>query len=632
MRLVDLNKITSPEQLKECNIQELVDLSRQIREKIIQVVSKNGGHLASNLGIVELTLAIHKAFSSPRDSIIFDVGHQCYVHKMITGRINEFPTLRKMGGLSGFPKLTESPHDAFDTGHASTSISAALGMAVARDVFQSGKRIVAVIGDGAMTGGMSFEAINHAGNMKSDLIVVLNDNEMSISPNVGALSRYLNKIRIEPYFKNPKEYLAHVVKQIPGFGTRLYGLLSRIEGSVKYLLTPGILFEDLGFKYLGPIDGYDFELLEKVFAYSKNRSGPVLIHVLTEKGRGYRPAMEATPKFHGVGPFEISTGEIQTDPCVQSYTSVFGDTLVSLASEDPNIVAVTAAMKEGTGLEKFSKLFPDRFFDVGIAEQHAVTFAAGMAAGGLKPVVAIYSTFMQRSIDQIIHDVALMKLPVVFCLDRAGLVGEDGPTHHGIFDITFLRMIPNLISMAPCDELELKRMLEFAFRSHCPVAIRYPRGTTAPAKNFQSFSPIQTGQAEILKKGHDLAVWALGNTLHPAIQAADELEKHGISTMVINPRFIKPLDEKLLERLFVSKLPMVTIEEGTLKGGFGSAILESAADMGYQPTILRIGLPDDFPVQGSQKELRRLYNLDSEGIADTILKWHTIPQFLKAVS
>ncbi|MBF0545893.1 MAG: 1-deoxy-D-xylulose-5-phosphate synthase [Candidatus Riflebacteria bacterium] len=627
-----LDQLKSPLQLKDLTIQELVDLSRQIRERIIQVVSRNGGHLASNLGIVELTLSLHRAFDSPNDRIIFDVGHQSYVHKLITGRVNEFWTLRKFGGLSGFPKTTESPHDPFDTGHASTSISSALGMALARDYLSENRHVIAVIGDGAMTGGMAFEAINHAGHLKSNLIVVLNDNEMSISPNVGALSRYLNKIRIEPFFKNPKEYLAHVVKRIPGFGTRLYGVLSRIEGSLKYLLTPGILFEDLGFKYLGPIDGYDFDLLEKVFSYAKKAQRPVLVHVLTEKGRGYRPAIEQTPKFHGVGPFEISTGEIRKENLSPSYTSTFGDTITQIASEDPNIIAITAAMKEGTGLTKFAQKFPDRFFDVGIAEPHAVTLAAGMAVGGLRPVVAIYSTFLQRSFDQIIHDVTLMKVPIVFGLDRAGLVGEDGPTHHGIFDIAYLRMIPNLVSMAPGDEAELARMLRFALKHDGPVALRYPRGNSIGTKNIDSVTPIEMGKAELRNPGTDLAIWALGNTLHPALGAAEILEKNGISAMVINPRFIKPIDEKLLEKLLLKKMPIVTIEEGILKGGFGSAIIESASDMGFSQPILRIGLPDEFPPQGTQAELRKIYGLDVEGIAENITKWFQIPRVFKAVS
>ncbi|HNW36842.1 MAG TPA: 1-deoxy-D-xylulose-5-phosphate synthase, partial [Candidatus Ozemobacteraceae bacterium] len=420
---MDLDQIRSPEDLKGLSHDQLRKLSGQIRERIIQVVSRNGGHLASNLGIVELTLALHRVFHTPQDKIIFDVGHQSYVHKLLTGRVSQFPTLRMFGGLSGFPKIDESEHDAFDTGHSSTSISAALGMAIARD--QSGQRhkVVALIGDGAMTGGMAFEALNHTGHLHPDMVVILNDNAMSISPNVGALSRYLHSLRMEPYYTTPKEYMAYVVKQIPGIGSRIFSLLSRIEGSLKYLLTPGMLFEEFGFKYMGPIDGYDFEQLERTLSWARDRRGPVLVHVLTEKGRGYKPAADQPPLFHGVGPFEISTGEVKKVKSPASYTAVFGQTALEMACEDDRVIAITAAMKEGTGLAGFAHDFPDRFFDVGIAEEHAVTFSAGLARGGKRPIIALYSTFLQRAFDQVIHDVALMKLPVMFCLDRAGLVG-----------------------------------------------------------------------------------------------------------------------------------------------------------------------------------------------------------------
>ncbi|HNV69788.1 MAG TPA: 1-deoxy-D-xylulose-5-phosphate synthase, partial [Candidatus Ozemobacteraceae bacterium] len=411
---MNLEQIRSPKDLRGLTHAELHDLSAQIRERIIQIVSRNGGHLASNLGIVEMTLALHRVFESPQDRIIFDVGHQCYTHKLITGRIDPFPTLRTLGGLSGFPKMCESPHDAFDTGHSSTSISAALGMALARDHFDQAHKIVAVIGDGAMTGGMAFEALNYGGHKRSPFIVILNDNAMSISPNVGGLSHYLHKIRMEPVFTTPKEYLSHVVRQIPGFGSRVYQILSRLEGSLKYLLTPGSLFEELGFRYLGPIDGYDFALMEQTFAHARQCAEPILIHVLTEKGRGYKPAQDKLPQFHGVGPFEITTGEIIKEKAPPSFSSVFGQALVDMARTDSRIVAITAAMKEGTGLAAFAQHFPERFYDVGIAEQNAITMAAGMAAAGLRPYVAVYSTFLQRAYDQVIHDVALMNLPVTF--------------------------------------------------------------------------------------------------------------------------------------------------------------------------------------------------------------------------
>jgi 1-deoxy-D-xylulose-5-phosphate synthase len=618
MHLAD---IRSPADLRCLSFAQLAELSDELRQLIIQVVSKNGGHLASNLGIVELTLALHRVFDSTRDRLIFDVGHQCYVHKIITGRLEQFSTLRTFQGLSGFPKVSESSHDAFDTGHSSTSISAGLGMALARNHFGQSHRVVSLIGDGAMTGGMAFEAINHAGHCKTDLIVILNDNEMSISPNVGALSRYLHKLRMEPVYTTPKEYLRHVVKEIPAFGSRIYSILSRLEGSLKYLLTPGSLFEEFGFKYLGPIDGYDFALLERTLAFARDRGGPVLIHVLTEKGRGYKPAKDRLPVFHGVGPFEITTGQLKTENAPPSYTAVFGKTLLELAQTDSRIVAVTAAMKEGTGLVPFAQQFPDRIFDVGIAEQHAVTLAAGMANGGLRPFVAIYSTFLQRAYDQVVHDVALMKLPVVFCLDRAGLVGEDGPTHHGVFDIAYLRHIPNLTIMAPRDEGEFRWMLKFTASIPGPVAIRYPRGAGEGVDQSSLKEPIFLGRAEIVREGTDVAVLALGNSLHPAWKAAEMLESQGISVMVINPRFIKPLDHTLLENLFRRRIPLVTVEESALPGGFGSSILEVASDQEHSPHVLRIGIPDSFIPQGSPAELRRLYGLTADGIAQRISEW-----------
>ena len=620
---MNLDQIRSPKDLRGLSYAELTDLSAQIRERIIQVVSRNGGHLASNLGIVEMTLALHRVFDSPQDRIIFDVGHQCYVHKMVTGRIEPFPTLRTLGGLSGFPKMSESPHDAFDTGHSSTSISAALGMALARDHFDQAHKVVAIIGDGAMTGGMAFEALNYAGHKRSPLIVILNDNAMSISPNVGGLSHYLHKIRMEPVFTTPKEYLSHVVRQIPGFGSRVYQILSRLEGSLKYLLTPGSLFEELGFRYLGPIDGYDFDLMEQTFAHARQCAEPILIHVLTEKGRGYKPAQDKLPQFHGVGPFEITTGEIYKEKAPPSFSSVFGQTLVDMAREDGRIVAITAAMKEGTGLAPFAHHFPERFYDVGIAEQNAVTVAAGMAAAGLRPFVAIYSTFLQRAYDQVIHDVALMNLPVTFCLDRAGLVGEDGPTHHGIFDVAFLRAIPNLVIMSPRNEAELNGMLHLSGHLPGPSAIRYPRGSGSGIDQHHLEQPLVLGKAEICREGKHLAILSLGSTTTAALQAAADLAHQGIDAMVVNPRFLKPLDTSLLETLFRRRIPLVTIEEGTLMGGFGSSVLETASDLGYSPSMLRIGLPDHFATQGSPKELRAMYGLDADGIFRRIRDWMT---------
>ncbi|MDD3145683.1 MAG: 1-deoxy-D-xylulose-5-phosphate synthase [Candidatus Riflebacteria bacterium] len=618
-----LNSIREPKDLESLSVDELKLLSDEIRELIITVVSRNGGHLASNLGIVELTLAIHRVFHSPHDQIIWDVGHQSYTHKLVTGRAGQFPTLRTLGGLSGFPKMCESRHDIFNTGHSSTSISAAQGLAIAKDQFQLGGKTVAVIGDGALTSGMAFEALNFTGHEKNDVVVILNDNEMSISPNVGALSMYLHRLRLEPAYTTPKDYLAYVLKQIPGFGSRLYNVLSRLEGSLKYLLTPGMLFEEFGFKYFGPVDGYDFETLERALIRARDRKGPVLVHVLTEKGRGYKPAQEQRPKFHGIGPFEIETGKVKkSGEARPTFTEVFGESLCRLAAADKKIVAVTAAMKEGTGLNKFALEYPSRFFDVGIAEQHAVTMAAGMARGGLKPFVAIYSTFMQRAYDQIIHDVALMNLPVVFCVDRAGLVGEDGPTHHGTFDISFMRVIPNLQLLAPCDEVELSLMLDYAAAHGGPMVIRYPRGSSSGAvEPVKCRPPLVAGRAEVLREGEQIAVLALGHTLAPALKAAEALEADGVSAMLINPRFVRPFDEKILADIVRRDMPIITVEENALPGGFGSLVAEHAFELGHTAGLLRIGLPDEFVQHGSQEELRSILKIDAAGIRERILHW-----------
>lgn len=618
-----LNHIREPKDLECLSIDELKQLSGEIRERIISVVSHNGGHLASNLGIVELTLAVHRVFQSPRDQIIWDVGHQSYTHKLITGRAEQFPSLRTLGGISGFPKICESRHDIFNTGHSSTSISAAQGLAIAKEQLQQNGKVVAIIGDGALTAGMAFEALNFTGHEKNDVVVILNDNEMSISPNVGALSMYLHRLRLEPAYTTPKDYLAHVLKQIPGFGSRLYNVISRLEGSLKYLLTPGMLFEEFGFKYFGPVDGYDFETLERALIRARDRKGPVLVHVLTEKGRGYQPARDHCNKFHGIGPFEIETGKVKkSGESKPTYTEVFGDVLCRLAAANRNIVAITAAMKEGTGLNRFANEYPSRFYDVGIAEQHAVTMAAGMARGGLKPFVAIYSTFMQRAFDQVVHDVALMGLPVVLCLDRAGLVGEDGPTHHGVFDVSFLRIIPGLQVLAPRDEVELEMMLQYAADQSGPVAIRYPRGAGTGSRDMVAGRPAMiAGKAEIVREGSQLAVWALGHTVSTAVEAADELEKAGISAMVINPRFVKPFDQELLADIIRRKLPIVTIEENALPGGFGSMIAEHAMENGHTAGLMRIGLPDEFVQHGSQEELRSILRIDAPGIQTRITEW-----------
>jgi 1-deoxy-D-xylulose-5-phosphate synthase len=628
-----LDRIREPADLEFLSYEELQQLSSEIREMIINVVSRNGGHLASNLGIVELTLAVHRIFRSPKDQIIWDVGHQCYTHKIVTGRRDKFAGIRTFEGISGFPKICESRHDVFNTGHSSTSISAAQGLAIANQQFRRDGKVVAVIGDGALTAGMAFEALNYTGHEKNDVVVILNDNEMSISPNVGAMSMYLHRLRLEPAYTTPKDYLAHVLKQIPGFGSRLYNVISRLEGSLKYLLTPGMLFEEFGFKYFGPVDGYDFETLERALIRARDRKGPVLVHVLTEKGRGYKPAQEFCHKFHGTGPFEISTGKAKSSSkAPPSYTDVFGNVLCRLAAQNEDIVAITAAMKEGTGLNRFALDFPARFFDVGIAEQHAITMAAGMAKGGLRPFVAIYSSFMQRAYDQVIHDVSLMKLPVVICLDRAGLVGEDGPTHHGVFDVSFLRCVPDIQFMAPRDEIELEQMLAYAAEQNGPVAIRYPRGAGIGCEDSaNNRQQIVCGRAEIVREGKDIAIWALGHMLHPALEAARELENQGISACVINPRFIKPFDLDMLTSIINRRIPMITIEENTLPGGFGSLIAEHAIEMGHSAGMLRIGIPDNFVQHGSQSELRHLLKVDVAGLKERIREWLQ-PSVIKKVA
>ncbi len=619
-----LERINEPNDLKKLTLNELEALSQEIRERIIEVVSKNGGHLASNLGVVELTLAIHRVFNSPIDQIIWDVGHQSYTHKLITGRQKEFDTLRKFNGLSGFPKSSESIHDAFDTGHSSTSISAAQGLALAKEQLQLSGKTIAVIGDGAMTGGMSFEALNFIGHRKSNVIVILNDNEMSISPNVGAMAMYLHRLRLEPAYTNPKDYLSKVLKNIPGFGLRLYNILSRIEGSFKYLLTPGMLFEELGFKYIGPIDGYNFEVMERALVRARDRQGPVLVHVLTQKGRGYKPAQEHSNKFHGIGPFEIETGNTKkSTDSPPTYTEVFGNTICKLASENKNIIAITAAMKEGTGLTKFSNEFSSRFYDVGIAEQHGVTLAAALAKSGLKPFVAIYSTFLQRAYDQIVHDVALTKQPVVFCLDRAGLVGDDGPTHHGTLDLSYMRSIPNIQVMAPRDEVELALMLEYAAKQNSPVSLRYPRGyATGTKDNSASRKPIQTGKAEVIKEGKDLIFMPVGSSYSDALRVVEELENnHKLSVKIINPRFVKPFDEEILNEIISSGIPIVTLEDNVLSGGFGSMIAEKLIDRQAANKLLRLGLPDNFVQHGSIKELKAMLGLDTQSIVTKIIHW-----------
>lgn len=614
-----LENIKGPEDIKHLGIDELKDLAAEIRKVIIETVSKNGGHLASNLGVVELAIALHYVFESPRDRIIWDVGHQSYPHKLLTGRFPLFHTLRKLGGISGFPKIEESPHDAFGTGHSSTSISAALGMAEARDIRGEERKIIAVIGDGALTAGMAFEALNHAGHLKRDLIVILNDNEMSISKNVGALSEYLNRILTGNLYRKFKDETKQLLKSIPRkFSEPVAKLAEKAEETLKGIfLPPGLIFEELGFEYLGPIDGHNIELLITTLKRLKDIKGPVLLHVITKKGKGYKYSEEDPCVFHGVGPFSLETGS-PVKSTQKTYSELFGEYLTELASRDPRIIAITAAMKDGTGLTFFYEKFPERLYDVGIAEQHAVTFAAGLAKEGLRPFVAIYSTFLQRAFDQIIHDVCIQRLPVTFCIDRAGIAGEDGPTHQGQFDLSYLRIVPNLVVMAPKDGPELRSMLELSLRIEGPSAIRYPRGKAIVVEGGSNQFTI--GQAEILREGEDIVLLAIGNMVGPALEAAQELKTMDIDATVVNARFVKPLDESLIYSLAQRIKRIITVEDNSLAGGFGSAVLEFLQRAGLHDVTVRcLGIPDLFVEHGSQQELRERYGLSKSGIMNAAL-------------
>jgi len=615
-----LSQIQSPEQLKTLDKKQLPQLARELREQIVTTVAANGGHLGSSLGVVELTIALHRVFNSPEDKIIWDVGHQAYAHKLLTGRQELFSTLRQWQGLSGFPKRKESIHDAFDVGHSSTSVSAALGMAAAGDILGTDDRIVAVIGDGSLTAGMAFEALNHAGHLKQKMVVILNDNEMSISRNVGALSSFMSRKMTSDTFIRFKKETETLLNFIPGIGRDLVGIAKRAEESLKSFMTPGMLFEGFGFDYFGPLDGHNLDDLMETLHNAAQIKGPVLLHILTKKGRGYGPAEKNPPKFHGIGPFDAQTGEVAAPAAdaPPSYTDVFGRTLVDLAADDKRIVAITAAMAEGTGLKQFSQVYPQRFYDVGIAEQHAVTFAAGLAARGLRPVVAIYSTFMQRAFDQVLHDVCLQNLPVTLALDRGGLVGADGPTHHGAFDLSFLRSIPNMILAAPRDECELQRLMKTALTVDGPFAYRYPRGKGTGRALPEVIEPIPIGQAEQLREGGDGLIIAVGSMVRPALAAAEMLATEGITLSVLDARFIKPLDREQIIALAETSPLVMTIEENVLQGGFGSAILELFSDVGLQVPVVRLGIPDTFIEQGSQPQLYASLGLDAEHIAARI--------------
>ncbi|MBP2634191.1 MAG: dxs 2 [Firmicutes bacterium] len=615
-----LDNINGPQDLKHFSLAQLEKLAEEIRELLIHTVSTTGGHLAPNLGVVELTLALHKMYDSPKDKFIWDVGHQAYVHKILTGRRADFSTLRTVNGISGFPKRSESQHDAFGAGHSSTSISSALGIALARDISGENYNVVAVIGDGSLTGGEAYEALNHAGHLGVNLTVILNDNEMSIAKNVGAISEYLAKMRTAPTYSKVKRDIDFLLRSIPAIGEKVARTVDRLKGSLKYLLVPGILFEELGFTYFGPIDGHNIPSLLDVLDKAKSIKGPVLIHMVTHKGKGYLPAECNPDKFHGVGPFCVETGEITASSGVApSYTQVFGNTLIKLAEHNPDIVAITAAMPDGTGLKNFSVKYPKRFFDVGIAEQHAVTMAAGLASQGKRPVIAIYSTFMQRAYDQILHDVCLQNLPVILALDRAGIVGEDGPTHHGVFDYSFLRHIPNIIIMAPKDENELQNMLYTATELDAPVAIRYPRGCGLGVNLQTEFTKLEPGKSELLSSGKDIALLAVGAMVAPCEKAAELLASKGIAVSVVNSRFIKPLDGQLIRQMARDTGVIVTVEDNVITGGFGSAVLEYINSQNLNwVKVLRLGLPDAFIEHGSRSYLLDKYSLNAQGIAASI--------------
>jgi len=615
-----LSKIDYPGDIRKLELPELKLLCGDIREYLIDTISEVGGHFGGGLGTVELTVAIHKVFNTPDDLIVWDTGHQAYPHKILTGRKEALKTIRQLNGISGFLKRSESEYDTFGAGHASTSISAALGMAVARDFKNEKRKVVAVIGDGAMTGGMAYEAMNNSGIIKSDLIIVLNDNNMSIAPNVWQISNYFTEMIVHPEYNRFKGQIWDLTGKWEHFGDRLRKIASRLEGGIKAVITPGMLFEALGFRYFGPINGHNIHQLVKIFEQVKEFKGPIIVHAITEKGKGYSPAEEHLQKLHASTPFDKLTGKAyKKEGARPSFTAIFGNALVEIVKENPLVVGITGAMPDGTGLDILQKNFPKNYFDVGIAEEHAVTFAAGLATQGIIPVVAVYSTFLQRAFDQIIHDVSLQKLHVVFVLDRAGLVGSDGPTHHGAFDLSFLRLIPNMVIMAPKDESELRDMLYTAVSyKGGPIALRYPRGSALGVQLKEGFDTIEIGKAEIVKEGSDTALLAVGTMVDYALKAAKDLEAEDISCEVVNMRFIKPLDYMMLDEAAEKFGTIFTLEENALMGGFGSGVAEYFSDKQYKNNIVRIGLPDKFIDHGTQQELHHILGIDSEGIAEKV--------------
>lgn len=614
-----LNNITNPKDLKKLNYEDKKELAEEIRSYIIDVVSKNGGHLASNLGVVELTIALHSIFDTPKDKIIWDVGHQTYVHKILTGRKNQMKTLRRLDGISGFPKTTESEYDCFNTGHSSTSISAALGMARARDILNENYKVIAVIGDGALTGGMAEEALNDAGASKSNIIVVLNDNEMSISKNVGGISLLLGKMRTKNVYTKANEKVRVRMGNIPKVGNKIVKLTSRIKNSIKQIFISKMYFEDIGYTYLGPVDGNDIEAVEEILEQSKKCKGPVLVHVVTKKGKGYKLAEKNPSKFHGTAPFDKKTGEVLKAKS-KDYSKVFGEKLVEIAKNDNRIVAITAAMADGTGLSEFKKKYPKRFFDVGIAEQHAIGMAAGMAKSGLIPVVPIYSSFYQRAYDQVIHDVCMQNLHVIMCADRAGIVGNDGETHQGLLDMASFSIVPNMTIMAPKDFKELEQMIDFAVNFNGPILIRYPRGGEGKVK-FKCNEKIVLGESELLKEGSDVTIIAIGKMVEKAVEVADEFSKIGVDAEIINARFLKPFDEnKIIESIEKTK-NVITIEDGFIKGGLATIVNELIAKNGIiDVNIKNCGYDDEFVKQGSVQELEQINGLDCNSIVASWVK------------
>lgn len=611
-----LKKLNFPEDLKNLNENEYKVLSEELREFLIDSVSKTGGHLASNLGVVELTLSLFKAFDFKKDKIVWDVGHQSYVYKILTGRKDGFENLRQFNGMSGFPKRNESEYDYFDTGHSSTSISSALGIARARDLSGDNYSVIAVIGDGALTGGMALEALNDAGFRKTKIIVILNDNQMSISTNVGGLSRYFNKFRIAPTYNKLKTDI-HASLDTSTAGKKIAGQISKVKDSIKHLVVPSMFFENMGVKYIGPIDGHDMKAMTEVFSKAREIDGPVIIHTITQKGKGYALAEESPSKYHGVGPFNLESGEQNVSP-KNNYSKAFGNALVDLSEKDSKIVAITAAMPDGTGLNSFSQKFKNRFFDVGIAEQHAVTLAAGMASNGLKPVVAVYSTFLQRAFDQIIHDVCIQNLPVVFAIDRAGIVGEDGETHQGIMDISYLSMIPNMHIVAPKCLEEVEVLLKWAIDKNAPVAIRYPRGGDI-ISNISPISKVEEGKWEVLNKGYKVCVIATGKMVQHVMLARDLLYQNGINPTIINATFIKPIDKTLLKDIKDKGYNILTVEDNMLNGGLGSLIKSYLSEIDYKGSIRSLGYDDEFIPQGAVEVLYKEYGLESENISKAIL-------------